>query len=62
MELKYLHFRGIIMYQFKHNHEEFENFILPFGGKLKSSNRWAILGKAIKTSLSKALLTKTSRT
>lgn len=47
MALKYLHFRGIIMYQFRHNHEEFENFILPFGGKLKSSNRWVILGKAI---------------
>ena len=47
MALKYLHFRGIIMYQFRHNQEEFENFILPFVGKLKSSNRWVILGKAI---------------
>ena len=35
------------MYQFRHNQEEFENFILPFGGRLKSSNRWVILGKSI---------------
>lgn len=35
------------MYQFRHNQEEFENFILPFGGKLKSDNRWVILGKTI---------------
>jgi len=42
-----LYFRGIIIYQFRHNQEEFENFILPFGGKLKSSNRWVMLGKAI---------------
>ena len=35
------------MYQFRHNQEEFEDFILPFGGRLKSSNRWVILGKSI---------------
>jgi hypothetical protein len=38
---------GKIMYQFRHTDEGFENFILPFGGKLKSSNRWVILGKSI---------------
>lgn len=35
------------MYQFSNTDEGFENFILPFGGKLKSSNRWVILGKSI---------------
>ena len=38
---------GKIMYQFSNTDEGFENFILPFGGKLKSSNRWVILGKSI---------------
>ena len=27
--------------------QEFEDFYLPFGGKLKSSNRWVILAKKI---------------
>lgn len=36
-----------IMYRFDNTDEGFENFILPFGGKLKSSNRWVILGKSM---------------
>lgn len=35
------------MYQFSNTDEGFENFILPFSGKLKSSNRWVVLGKSI---------------
>ena len=42
-----MHMEGKIMYQFSNTDEGFENFILPFGGKLKSSNRWVILGKSI---------------
>jgi len=35
------------MYQFRHNQEGFENFILPFGGRLRSDNRWVVLAKLI---------------
>jgi IS5 family transposase len=35
------------MYEFRHNQEGFENFILPFGGKLRSGNRWVVLAKLI---------------
>ena len=35
------------MYKKCQNHPEFENFYLPFGGKLKSNNRWVKLAKLI---------------
>jgi len=35
------------MYRKKIKHPEFEDFILPFGGKLRSDNRWVVLSKII---------------
>lgn len=35
------------MYKFRHSQEEFESVYLPFGGKLKSDNRWVRLAKLI---------------
>lgn len=35
------------MYRKNHDQLEFEDFYLPFGGKLKSSNRWVRLAKVI---------------
>ena len=35
------------MYKNKHKQSDFEDFILPFGGKLRSDNRWVILSKII---------------
>jgi hypothetical protein len=35
------------MYRDKNKQPEFEDFILPFGGKLRSDNRWVMLAKII---------------
>jgi transposase, IS5 family len=35
------------MYKEKNKQPEFEDFILPFGGKLRSDNRWVLLSKII---------------
>ena len=35
------------MYRYRYQQPEFEDFYLPFGGKLRSNNRWVILSKII---------------
>lgn len=35
------------MYQHNEKQLEFENFYMPFGGKLRSDNRWVKLSKLI---------------
>ena len=37
------------LFMYRHNQKqlEFENFVLPFGGKLRSDNRWVKLAKCI---------------
>ena len=35
------------MYRYDQNQPEFEDFYLPFGGKLSSRNRWVTLAKLI---------------
>jgi len=42
-----LHFFQDIMYRHDQNQLEFENFGLPFSGKLRSDNRWVRLAKII---------------
>jgi len=38
---------GPAMYRHNQRQLEFEDFILPFGGKLRSDNRWVKLAKLI---------------
>lgn len=40
-------FSGKFMYRHNQKQLEFENFVLPFGGKLRSDNRWVKLSKFI---------------
>lgn len=35
------------MYRKRVKHPEFEDFVLPFGGRLRSDNRWVVLSKII---------------
>ena len=35
------------MYKTRHSQPEFVDFYLPFGGKLRSDNRWVILANLI---------------
>jgi len=44
---KALHLGRGIIYRSKLNQPDFEDFILPFSGKLRSNNRWVILSKII---------------
>ena len=44
---KSLAFREVFIYRNKLKQPEFEDFILPFSGKLRSNNRWVILSKII---------------
>ncbi len=44
---KALHLGRGIIYRSKLNQPDFEDFILPFNGKLRSNNRWVILSKII---------------
>jgi IS5 family transposase len=46
------------MYRNKNKQPEFEDFILPFGGKLRSDNRWVMLAKIVPWDIAEELYKK----